>query len=176
MGQEMAAAIPESVPKSWYALQVRHNYERFVSDVLNAKGFTRFLPTYPKRRRWSDRTVEIESPLFPGYVFCQFDFNDRRVPIVTTPGVIRIVGVPEAPLAVDALEIAALQKIAAAGLAAGPWPFAKAGQRVRVKTGPLAGVEGVLVEMKNRQRLIVSISLLQRSIQVDIDSVAVDPD
>jgi transcription antitermination factor NusG len=154
---------------SWYALHVRHKHENLVSTLLRAKGYNEFNPTYRSRRRWSDRIAEIESPLFPGYVFCQFDAGDRRAPVVTTPGVVQIVG------AVEGVEIAAVQAVIASGLAAEPWPRLEAGQLVRIHHGPLAGVEGVFLEMKNRHRLIVSISLLQRSINVDIDSALVTP-
>jgi transcription antitermination factor NusG len=154
---------------------VRHQHELFVADTLTGKGYRSFLPTWRRRVRRSDRIAECESPLFPGYLFCYFDAWDRRVPIVTTPGVIRIVGVPRGPLPVDETEIAAIQKVVASGASAGPWPYARAGQRVRVQHGALAGLEGTLVQIKNRTRLIVSVTLLQRSIQVEIDSAAVAP-
>jgi transcription antitermination factor NusG len=159
----------------WYALQVRHQHEHAVAGLLRGKGYLHFLPTWRCRRRWCDRTIETDAPLFPGYVFVQFDPFDRRLPVVTTPGVIRIVGVPRGPLPVDDAEIAAIQKVAASGAAAGPWPYVTAGQPVRIRHGALAGVEGILLEVKNRRRLIVSVSLLQRSIHVDIDSADVTP-
>ncbi len=159
----------------WYALQVRHNHEKHVAAVLRNKEYEPFLPCYRARHCWTDRTVEVESPLFPGYVFCRFDPSGRRVPIVTTPGVIRIVGGPSGPIAVDDREIAAVQTVIASGIASRPWPFLKTGQPVRICHGALAGLEGVFLEIKNRQRLFVSITLLQRSIQVDIDSSLVVP-
>jgi len=161
------------IPPSWYALQVRHQHEQFVASALHGKGYRHFLPTWPRRRRWCDRIVETDAPLFPGYVFCHFDPFDRRLPIVTTPGVIRIVGVPRTPLPVDDAEIAAIQKVVASGVTAGPWPYVKTGQPVRIRHGALAGVEGILLEVKNHQRLILSVTLLQRSIHVDIDSADV---
>jgi len=161
---------------SWYALQVRHQHEHLVATVLEGKGYLPFLPTWRRRRRRCDRTVETDSPLFPGYVFCHFDAADRRVPIITTPGVVRIVGAPHGPLPVDDAEIAAIQKVVASGAITGPWPYVKAGQPIRIEHGPLAGIEGSLVEVKNRRRLIVSVTLLQRSIHVDIDSASVKPD
>ncbi len=160
---------------NWYALQVRHNHEKSVTATLRNKGYEPFLPSYRARHRWSDRTVEIDSPLFPGYVFCRFDPSARRVPIVSTPGVIRIVGGPGGPIAVDEQEIAAVRTVVASGIASRPWPFLKTGQTVRIRHGVLAGIEGALVEVKNQQRLIISITLLQRSIQVDIDSFLVVP-
>jgi len=175
MGLTMAAACPEPGAANWYALQVRHNHERLVSTVLSSKGYLEFFPTYRKQRRRSDRTVEIEMPLFPGYVFCRFDARDFRVPIVTTPGVIRIVGIARGPVPVDDSEIAAIQRVVASGFTVEPWPYVRTGQNIRIQHGALAGVEGVLVDVKNHRRLIVSITLLQRSIHVDIDSALVVP-
>ena len=160
---------------SWYALQVRHQHEKLVSTVLPNKGYRTFLPTYRSRRCWSDRVTEIEVPLFPGYVFCHFDSAERRVPILTTPGVVRIVGGPGGPIPVHESEMAAIQAVIASGIAAEPWPHLEAGQPVRIQHGALAGVEGVFLEIKNRRRLIVSVTLLQRAINVDIDSALVVP-
>jgi transcription antitermination factor NusG len=157
----------------WYALHVRHRQERVVAAALHGKGYLEFLPTYHSRRRWRDRIAEIELPLFPGYVFCHFDAGDRRVPIVTTPGVLRIVGLARAPVPVLDSEIEAVRHVIASGIAAEPWPYIDAGQSVRIQHGPLAGLEGVFIEVKNRRRLVVSITLLQRSINVDIDSAFV---
>jgi transcription antitermination factor NusG len=159
----------------WYALHVRHNHEKTVSTVLRQKGYSEFLPTYRARRRWSDRSVEIEFPLFPGYLFCQLDPGRPRTPIVTTPGVIRLVGGSRGPIPVEANEIAAVHKVVSSGIVSEPWPFLEAGQKVRIEHGALAGVEGILIEVKNKQRLIVSVSLLQRSINVDIESSDVVP-
>jgi transcription antitermination factor NusG len=141
--------------------------------MLRSKGFREFLPTCRERRRWCDRTAEVELPLFPGYVFCHFDAYDRRVPIVTTPGIIRIVGAARAPEPVADREIEAIEKVVASGAAAEPWPYVSTGRSIRIQHGPLAGVEGVFLEARNRHRLIVSISLLQRSINVEIDSAFV---
>ncbi|HYW45012.1 MAG TPA: transcription termination/antitermination NusG family protein [Bryobacteraceae bacterium] len=171
----MAAACPEPGAAFWYALQVRHNHERLVSTVLSGQGYREFFPACRGRRRRSDRTVEVEMPLFPGYVFCHFDAHDRRVPIVTTPGVIRIVGIARGPVPVDECEIAAIQKVVASGFAVEPWPYVRTGQNIRIQYGALAGVEGILVDVKNHRRLIVSITLLRRSIHVDIDSALVVP-
>jgi transcription antitermination factor NusG len=162
-------------PLPWYALQVCHKYESVVSSILRNKGYPEFLPLYRARRRWSDRIAEIDLPLFPGYLFCRFDAGDRRVPIVTTPGVVRIVGIGRTPVPVDDAEIAAIQAIVASGVAAEPWPYLRAGHRVRIRHGSLAGVEGILIEARSRHRLVVSVALLQRSVAVEIDSASVVP-
>jgi len=152
----------------WFALCTRAQHEKSVSSALRSKGYEEFLPLYRCRRRWSDRFKEIELPLFPGYVFCRFDLN-RRLPILTTPGVALIVGSGRTPLPVEDHEIAALQSIASSKFETEPWPFLQVGQRVRIEQGVLEGVEGILLALKKPHRLVVSVTLLQRSVAVEID-------
>jgi transcription antitermination factor NusG len=152
----------------WYALHVRSQHEKIVASALRGKGYEEFLPLYRRKNRWSDRMKVIERPLFPGYVFCRFDLQ-KRLPILVTPGVLLIVGVGKTPLPVDESEIAALQSIVKSGYQAEPWPFLQVGQRVRIECGSLEGVEGILLGLKKPQRLVVSITLLQRSVAVEID-------
>ena len=152
----------------WFALVVRSQHERMVASMLDSKGYEQFLPLYSVRRRWSDRIKQLELPLFPGYVFCRFDLN-KRLPILVTPAVLLIVGAGKLPLPVDESEIAALQSIVNSGLHAEPWPYLKVGQRVRIERGALEGVEGILTSIKKPFRLVVSVTLLQRSVAVEID-------
>ena len=158
----------------WFALQVRPKYERLVASALLFKGYESFLPLCRRRSRWSDRIKEIELPLFPGYMFCRFEVN-KRLPILVTPGVQRIVGIGKAPHPVDDSEIAALQAIVISGLRAEPWPYIQIGQRVRIERGSLAGVEGILTGVRGPARLVVSVNLLQRSVAVEIDESWVWP-
>src|SRR5579883_1648749 len=159
---------------SWYALHVKANFERVAATILEGKNLEVYLPTYRRRKRWSDRTKEIECPLFPGYVFCRFDVNSR-LPILTTSGVISIVGNGRAPAAIAEEEISAIQKVTKSGLAAMPWPFLRVGQHVVVRKGPLEGMEGILLSLPNRYRIVISITLLQRSIATEIDADMVSP-
>ena len=152
----------------WFGLHIKSNFEKVVATILEAKGLEVYCPSFRSRRRWSDRVKEIEEPLFPGYVFCRFDPNNR-LPILTTPGVVSIVGVARTPAPIAEDEIRAVQRIVASGLTARPWPFLQVGQRVVIEKGALAGTEGILLELKNRYRIVVSISLLQRSIAAEID-------
>jgi transcription antitermination factor NusG len=152
----------------WFALRIKPQREKIVASALRSKGYEEFLPLYRCRRRWSDRIKEMDLPLFPGYVFCRFDVHSR-LPILVTPGVLLIVGVGKTPSPVDDSEIAALQSIVKSGLQAEPWPFLKIGQRVRIEHGSLEGVEGILVAIKKPYRLVVSVTLLQRSVAVEID-------
>jgi transcription antitermination factor NusG len=156
----------------WFALQVRTRQEASVGDQLNGQGYERFLPFYRVRKRWSDRIKEVEAPLFPGYLFCRFDPHDR-LPILKTPGVIQIIGFKDGPAAVDESEIRSIQTLVAAGVPHQPWPFLSAGDRVRIDSGPLVGLEGILTEVKRSHRLVLSVTLLQRSVAVEIDSALV---
>ena len=120
---------------------------------------------------------EVQLPLFPGYLFCRLDLN-RRLPILVTPGVMHIVGIGKTPHPVEDEEIQALQSIVFSGLQAEPRSYLNIGERVRIEIGPLGGTEGILTSFKGAARLVLSVSLLQRSVSVEIDEswvVPVDP-
>ena len=102
-------------------------------------------------------------------MFCRFDPSDRLLPILTTPGVIGIVGAGKTPVPVRDEEIAAIRAVLRSGLAAKPSPFLTVGSKVYVERGPLAGLEGIIVRTGTNHRLVISISLLQRSVAVEID-------
>lgn len=172
----MADLCPSPVADTyrWFALQVRARSEKLSSDLLLNKHVETFLPTYLGRRRWSDRFKTVELPLFPGYVFCRCDPRER-LPILKTPSVIQFVGLGKVPHPVADSELAAIRAIVESGIAAKPWPFLKAGSRVRIGEGPLAGIEGILVSEKGRDRLVVSVTLLQRSVATEVDRCQVRP-
>ena len=159
---------------SWFAVQVKATHEKRVDVLLSGGGFESFLPLYEWRRRWSDRIKRVKLPLFPGYVFCRFTPSDR-VRVLKTPSVIRIVGIGYTPIPIDEHEIAAIQTVVKAGLGTSPHPFLGAGQRVRIKGGSLDGLEGLITDLRSRDRLILSVTLLQRSVAVEIDSACVVP-
>jgi transcription antitermination factor NusG len=164
----------EARPFPWYALQVRAQHERGVSEFLRGGGFDWFLPLYKCRKRWSDRVKEVEVPLFPGYLFCRFDANDR-LPILKTPGVLQIVGYNRRPVEIDEAEIGAIRTLVGSGMASQPWPYLHVGDRVQIESGPLQGMIGILTNFKGKHRLIVSITLLQRAVAVEIDGALVSP-
>lgn len=164
----------ETNMQAWFALQTRSRYEQFAAAHLRNKGYELFLPVYACRRRWSDRIKELELPLFPGYVFCKFDLLNR-LPILITPGVIQVVGIGKNPIAIEDAEIAALQAVVQSELPRLPWPFLQVGQKVRIAYGPLSGFEGILANLKGNHRLVLSVSLLRRSVAVEIDSAWVSP-
>lgn len=164
----------ETSPR-WYALHVRSRFEKAVASVLRNKGFEVFLPTYRSRRQWAKRIAEIDLPLFPGYVFCSFNPAERRIPVATTPGVLEIVGFGGKPAPVEMGEIEAIHRVLKSGMVAEPWKYAETGQRVRVEHGALAGLEGIFVEVKKNHRLLLSVTLLQRSVAVQVDAAWVVP-
>jgi transcription antitermination factor NusG len=158
----------------WYAVYVRPRHEKVVELSLKGKGYAAFSPFYRTRRKRSDRTKEVDLPLFPGYVFCRFD-RSHRLPILVTSSVVKIVGPGNVPEAIDDAEINSIEAIVKSDRPMLPWPFLKVGQRVRIEAGPLCGAEGTLQQVKNKCRLIASITLLQRSVAVDVDRDSVVP-
>jgi transcription antitermination factor NusG len=158
----------------WYAIQTAAGREKAVSGQLANKGYEQFLPVYRSKRQWSDRVKEVEQPLFPGYLFCRFDVNSR-FPILVTPGVKMIVGYGKVPVPVSEGEIDAVRAVSNSGFSAEPWPFLQAGQRVRIQDGSLVGLEGILLQVKNSWRIVLSVELLQRSVAVELDRTAVMP-
>jgi len=161
-------------PEQWFALRVRSRCEKLVALMAQNRGFEEFLPLYRCRRRWSDRWQETEFPLFPGYVFCRLDLQ-HRLPLLTIPGVLHFVGIGKTPAPLEDAEIAAIQAAVRSGLSSEPWPFLEAGQRVRLEGGPLAGLEGILVGTAKQDRLVISVTLLQRSVAVAIERHWVRP-
>ena len=166
--------VPRETSPLWYAVRVRSNYERTVSTVLQHKGVEQFLPTYRSRRVWTDRIKTMDLPLFPGYVFCRIPLEERNR-VVTTEGVVGFVGAGRQPIPVDDAEIDAIRTIVQSQTPAQPWPFLKIGQTVRINHGSLAGIHGILIRVKNSWRLVVSVTLLERSVAVEIDSAYVSP-
>ncbi|HVW08125.1 MAG TPA: transcription termination/antitermination NusG family protein [Bryobacteraceae bacterium] len=160
-----------SAPLSWYAIRVMSNRERAVALLLQGKGFPVSLPLCRSRRHGTGR--RRESVLFPGYLFCSFDPN-VLLPILSVPGVVHIVCRERTPVAVDPVEMEAVRRLAEAGLNSEPWPWIEIGERVRVREGPMAGVEGILAREGTRNRIVISISLLMRSVLVELDRNAVE--
>jgi transcription antitermination factor NusG len=165
-------AAPDN--QRWFALQVRTRWEGSTAVLLSGKGYQTFLPTYKTRKRWKGRVREVDSALFPGYVFCNFDAQ-KRLPILVTPGVISVVGQGRIPLPVDDGEMAAIQAIVSSGFRAEPWPFLELGQRIRIEQDVLRGLEGILINFKGNHRIVVSVSLLRRSVALEIDRSCVRP-
>jgi transcription elongation factor/antiterminator RfaH len=159
---------------NWYALRTKPRHEKMAAAMLAHKGYESLLPLYQSRRPRPGRSRAVELPMFPGYLFCQFDVN-ARLPILTTPGVLQVVGLGRTPIPVKDAEIHAIRRLVSSPLHAEPWPFVEVGQTVYVQEGPLQGVEGVLLAFKNSHRLVLSVTLLQRSVAVEIERASVVP-
>jgi transcription antitermination factor NusG len=158
----------DGVAQQWFAIRVKSRCEKIVATMAQNRGFEEFVPLYRCRHRWSDRVKSVELPLFPGYIFCRLN-PAHRFPLLTIPGVLHLVGIGKIPVPVENAEIAALQSAVRSGLSAEPWSFLEVGQRVRLEDGPLAGLEGILIEAHQEQRIVISVTLLQRSVAVAIE-------
>jgi transcription antitermination factor NusG len=165
---QLDAAVYEEAVR-WFALHVRSGRENSVAESLEGKGLKWFLPLRSRRRLWSDRIKHLTSPLFPGYIFCQFDAR-QRLPILKTPGVLQIVGYNRMPVPVDDAEIQAIQTLIASGLPNQPCAFMHEGDTVQIESGPLQGLQGVLMSFKGKYTVVLSVTLLQRSVAVEVDS------
>ena len=157
---------------NWFAVRVKSNCERTVTSSFTAKGFDVCLPLCRPRRPSRRKVADV--PLFSGYVFCCFD-SAALLPIVTVPGVVGIVCCGRTPEPVDPSEMRAVQTLAASGIISEPYPYLEVGQRVRISEGPLEGVEGLLLRERGVDRLIISVSLLQRSVIAEVERRWVEP-
>ena len=157
----------------WYAAHTRHQHEKLVAQMLANKGFEVFLPLYTEVRQWRDRKKTVELPLFSCYVFLRGDL-ERRLAIVTTPGVHGMVCSAGRLAEIPEDEIQAVRSVIENRINVEPYPFLKCGDLVRVKSGALKGLEGFLVRKKGQARLIISVDLLERSVAAEVDASAVE--
>jgi transcription antitermination factor NusG len=161
------ASPPED--RRWLALSVAPRHEKKVSCQLEQKGYETFLPLYRRLHQYGRRTREFQLPLFPGYLFCRAAPNEG-LPVLTTPGVFQFLGAGKTPTPIDEDEIAAIQIAARVGLPMEPHGYWEKGQRVRIARGPLSGLEGMVADLKKPLRLVLSITIIQRSVLVEIDT------
>lgn len=161
-------------PPSWFALYTRHQHEKSVAESLERKGIEVFLPLYNTAHRWKDRVKKLSLPLFPNYVFV-FTNLESRLEILSSPGIYDFVRAASRPAEVPIEEIEAVRRVIETGLSVEPHPFLRIGERVRLKAGPLEGIEGILIRKKSFYRLVLSVELLARSISVEIGVADVEP-
>jgi transcription antitermination factor NusG len=159
---------------NWYAAYTRANHERRVADQLAERGVENFLPQYESVRKWKDRKIRLQMPLFPGYVFVHLSLQNR-LRVLQVPGVACLVGFAGRPVAVSGEEFARIRGFLNKGFHTEPHPYLQAGRRVRVHSGPLEGMEGIVVRRKNGSRLVISLELIQRAIAVDVEAADVAP-
>jgi transcription antitermination factor NusG len=159
---------------AWWALYTRHQHEKVVADTLTEKGFEVFLPLYNSVRRWKDRNKVLSLPLFPCYVFV-FAAMDRKLQVVTTPGVHMALTCGDKMATIPEPEIQAVRRVTEGYFDVEPHPFLRCGDRVRVTRGSLKGIEGILTRKKNMFRLVLSVDMLAQSVGVEINAVDVEP-
>lgn len=167
--RERLVLSAEQVEVRWFAAYTSANHEKRVAEQLMQRSVEHFLPLYGSLRKWRDRSVKLDLPLFPGYVFVRLAIRDR-LRVLQTPGVAKLVGFNGMPAALPDDEIEALKKGMVRGVRAEPHPFLSVGRRVRVKAGPLEGVEGIVVRRKNRLRLVISLDLIHRAAAVEVEA------
>ena len=161
------------VGANWYALYTKHRHEKVIARNLTYKGFETFVPLYEAARNWKDRVKQIDIPLFPCYVFFRGDL-ERRLDIVKVPGIFSVVSSGDRPTAILASEIESIRRASGSGARLEPHPFLNCGDRVRVKCGPLAGIEGILLRKKNAYRLVLSVEMLGKAAAVELDGHQVE--
>jgi transcriptional antiterminator NusG len=152
----------------WFALRVRPKHEKTVAINLARLGFDEYVPLHRVRRHWSDRVKILDTPLFPGYIFCRFAYPDR-LRVLNSPGVNSIVGFGKTEVPVDDSEIAAVRALVASGKPLAHLPFLRIGQGVLIERGPLTGIRGVVLRDASAWRVVVSVEALDRSIAVELD-------
>ena len=164
----------ESYEPNWYAAYTCANHEKRVLRQLERKSVESFLPLYESVRRWKDRRMRLQLPLFPGYIFVRFALRDR-LKVLEIPSVVRLVGFDGRPTPLPAEEIETIRTCIDRRQLLVPNRHVQRGQRVRLLNGPLEGLTGVIVRQKNRTRFVISLELLMRSVAVEIDSADFDP-
>jgi len=152
----------------WYAAYTSANHEKRVAQQLTWRSVEHFLPVYESVRRWKDRRVPLQLPLFPGYVFVRLALRDR-LRVLAVPGVARLVGFDGRPTVVPAEDIEAIRACLEGKRDVQPHPYVQCGQRVRVLRGPLAGFSGIVLRQRNRTRFVVSFDVLERSVSVELE-------
>lgn len=165
----IGAAINSEVDaRRWFAVRVKSHRERITAHALRGQGYESFLPLCRPSQTSGGHLRSDEAPLFPGYIFARFD-KDKRLPILMLPSVVHIVGIGTVPMPIDNGEIASIRTIVSSPIRSQSCPYLTLGERVSIVSGPLTGAGGIIVALKNGWRLVVSITLLQRSISVEID-------
>jgi transcription antitermination factor NusG len=168
------AIRPEAIGGEWYAFRVRPRHEKAVSLALRERGCSEFLPLIREKRRWANRSRHVDLPLFPGYIFCLVD-RSSFLPVLNTPGVIDVIRAGSSPIAADREEIEALQLAVNTDVSMERCNYIAVGNTVRIVEGPLAGLKGILVSVQKSHRLVLSISLLCRSVLIEIDRQWIAP-
>jgi len=171
--EEITSVVGAPNDAAWHALYTRHQHEKVVAQALSGKGFDVFLPQYRSVHRWKDRQKDCQLPLFPNYVFIRGGL-DRMLNIVTTPGVHFLISWGGRPADIPSAEIEVIRRLVESPFQVEPHPFLKCGDLVRIKSGPLEGIEGILVRKTRGIRLVLSVEMLSKSAAVEVDANMVE--
>ncbi len=167
---------PSPSPARWYAVQTRARHEQRISAGLLQRGISALSPTMAQAHRWSDRTKIVEVPLFSCYVFVNLSLSSaQRLEVLKTPGVFRFVTVSGAPAEIPDYQIDGIKTVLASNLPVSACGFIQIGQKVRIRGGSLDGVEGILQSHGSGQKLVISVDLIQRSIELTVEGYSVEP-
>ncbi|HLK33358.1 MAG TPA: UpxY family transcription antiterminator [Terriglobales bacterium] len=158
----------------WYAAYTRSRHEKVVAEQLQQRTVECFLPVYESLRKWKNGRFRVQMPLFPGYLFVHIALRDR-LNVLKVPGVVRLVGFNGAPTALPQADIEIIRSALSRGGEAEPHPYLKVGQRVRIVSGPMEGLQGILLRKRGKPRVVVSVDLIMRSVAIDIDAAQVEP-
>ena len=159
---------------NWYALYTCPRHEKVVAEQIEKRRISCFLPLYRSMRRWKDRRKEIELALFPGYVFVHIDLRDK-LKVLQVPGAVRLVCFNGQPAVLPERDIECLRSRQSKGTNIEPHPYLRVGRRVRVRSGAMQGLEGIIRRNKDKCRVVFSIDLIMRSIAVEVDEADLEP-
>ena len=173
-GLQSLPPVAAGIALRWYAAYTSANHEKRIAEQLRISEMEHFLPLYRSERHWKDRTVSLELPLFPGYIFVRMALSDR-LRVLRVPGVARLIGFNGTPASLTDGEIESLKKGLGFGKHVEPHPFLCIGRRVRVKSGPLGGIEGILVRRKSRARFVIAAQLIQRAMSLEVEEASLEP-
>ena len=165
---------PAALECKWYAVYTRSHQERMVKTQLDGRGVENFLPTYEKISQWKDRKKLIQVPLFPGYLFVKIALVNR-LEVLKAYGAVQIVGNSTGPVPIAEEQLASVRTFVEVGLKCDPHPYLKLGKKAKIKEGPLAGFEGILVRKKSKSLFVLSVDLIQRSVSVELGSWLIEP-
>jgi transcription antitermination factor NusG len=166
----MPEIVEPVLPEFWYVVHTRSNFEKRVHGELVSKGLEAYLPAVREVHQWKDRKKLVELPVFPGYLFARFrDTDENRLTVLRSSGAVRLLGPNGSLEPVPEAEVDSVRRLVDSGTPFSLHPFLREGARVRVKGGPLEGVEGILVAVKNQARLVISVQMLAQSVAVEID-------
>ena len=172
-GEKLVQESP-AVQTQWYAAYTRSRHEKVVAETLQQRTVEHFLPLYETVRKWKNGRFRVQLPLFPGYLFVHIALRDR-LRVLQVPGVVRLVGFNGVPTPLPQAELEIIRSVLSKGIEAEPHPYLRVGQRVRITSGPMEGLQGILLRRRGRPRVVVSVDLIMRSVALDIDAAQVEP-